>query len=723
MTARETVAVDFAALLRVLGYTGDEFVALLYRDATGQRHTAVAAPTDAIVYVQRLRADVDVFFGVNPTRGPVRKNAGRGTEADITRLAGLWCDLDVKPGGCPSLDVAEAIIATLSIILDTRPSVIVESGHGLHAYWPISDGHIGDGNIGAARALIRRFGRLVAVVADTLGAGVDNVYELARMLRVPGTFNNKTMGNGAKPIPVVARADIGGPLTMAEVDERLTEVGICEVDDDREAAREEISPPARWAWAENTCGYVATMIDNWAGDTPTGRNPWLCSQEVRLACAHRLGCVTEADYRRGRDVLQRRHRQLLDTAEPRRKLKRFEFADAHKLGLRRAAEKTDKQASAELAGHSHAATEQHDTVEAGENLAADGHADRYIVTLIPANDIVSDIPDWVWEHEDLGRIQLGVLTLFAGRPGAGKSTAARWFAAQFSKGALDGCWKNKPQKIAYIASEESLQHVVKPGLQLAGADMNNIVFPEVTFNSEAVALMSDRDEAELTKQLKTQGVTAIFVDPIMATIRSKVDIYRNNELREALAPWVRIAKRINGTVVGIVHLIKGNSGDIVASVNGSSAFGEVARCVFGFAKDPQNKGERVMSQVKNACGVEDLSLEFEIAVHLFTADSRRKGLMAVFSITGDSDTTAEEILSTPGGKLRPAMQAVLDFVKDRNETGAQAVVDAGLAKNNNTASKMLERLFKRGYIDNPTYGYYCPKGPKGVPVAKIDTHK
>ncbi len=80
----------------------------------------------------------------------------------MTRLTALWCDLDVKPGGCPSLDVARAIVANLGIILGTRPSVTVDSGHGLHPYWPISDGQIVDGDIAAARALLRRWGRLVA---------------------------------------------------------------------------------------------------------------------------------------------------------------------------------------------------------------------------------------------------------------------------------------------------------------------------------------------------------------------------------------------------------------------------------------------------------------------------------------------------------------------------------------------------------------------------------
>ncbi len=334
-----------------------------------------------------------------------------------------------------------------------------------------------------------------------------------------------------------------------------------------------------------------------------------------------------------------------------------------------------------------------------------------VLTFVPASEVIIDIPDWAWEYDDRGRIQRAVLTLFAGRPGAGKSTGARWFAAQLSNGELGGCFAGKPQKVAYIGPEESREMVVKPGLQVAGANMDNIVFPEVTINGEAVSLASDTDERDLTELLRAAGVTVVFVDPIMATIRRKVDIYRNNELREALAPWVRIAQRINGTVVGIVHLTKGSSGDVVSAINGSSGFGEVARCVFGFAKDPEVDGDHVMSQVKNSCGPEDLSLTYTIDVELFTADTGRKGLMSRFAITGDSDTSVSEILSSTGGnrKLSAAMQRVLDLVNSRDETSAGIVFEKGLATSAKLASNMLARLYRRGLVDNPIHGSYCPK--------------
>jgi hypothetical protein len=183
------IVIDFTALLfDTLGYTRDEFVSIGRDDPAGIFHTAVMQPTLAAAYVGQLPATANVYFGVNPTRGPARQSAGRGKEADVTRLAALWCDLDVKPGACKNLDTAQAIVDDLSAILGTRPSVIVNSAHGLHAYWPVSAPPIRDGDIGTARALLRRWGRLVAAVADRHGAERDNVFDLAR---VPGTTNNR----------------------------------------------------------------------------------------------------------------------------------------------------------------------------------------------------------------------------------------------------------------------------------------------------------------------------------------------------------------------------------------------------------------------------------------------------------------------------------------------------------------------------------------------------
>lgn len=78
----------------------------------------------------------------------------------------------------------------------------------------------------------------------------------------------------------------------------------------------------------------------------------------------------------------------------------------------------------------------------------------------------------------------------------------------------------------------------------------------------------------------------------------------------------------------------------MAGVNGSSAFGEVARAVFGFAKDPESDGNRIMSQAKNSTGEEDLALTYCIESHTVTTDSGKSAAVGRFVITGDSDRTA-----------------------------------------------------------------------------------
>ena len=327
-------------------------------------------------------------------------------------------------------------------------------------------------------------------------------------------------------------------------------------------------------------------------------------------------------------------------------------------------------------------------------------------------DIEDAAPKWAWTYDGLGRIQIAALTLFGGRPSAGKSTAARWFAARLSRGELEGCWKGEPQKVAYIAAEETARYVLKPSLRAAGADMKRIVTPQVKIaEGKYVALLAEEDEHRLTEDLIRQKVSVIIVDPVMATIKSKTDIYRSNELREALTPWIRIAEAIDGIVIGIVHFIKGTTGDLIASINGGSAFGEMARCVFGFAKEASATRDvlRVMSQGKNSCGREDLSLEFAIESKRVTVSTGEEVEVGTFVLGEESDVSAGELLTPRKGPrpLSPHMQLVLDHVnRQEGPVTPMDVFHAMLAKDNKAAAQMLRRLFRRGLILNPRQGEY-----------------
>jgi hypothetical protein len=328
-------------------------------------------------------------------------------------------------------------------------------------------------------------------------------------------------------------------------------------------------------------------------------------------------------------------------------------------------------------------------------------------------DVQDAPPKWGWTYNGCGRMQSAALTLFGGRPGTGKSSAGRWFAARFSRGELEGCWKGQPQTVAYIAAEETARYVLKPALRAAGADMTRIIIPKVkTAEGKYVALLADEDEHRLTEDLIRQKVSVIIVDPVMATIKSKTDIYRSNELREALDPWLRIAEAIDGIVIGIVHFIKGTTGDLIGSINGGSAFGEVARCVFGFAKEASPVGGaplRVMSQAKNSCGREDLSLEFAIESKWVTVSTGEEVEVGTFILGEESEVSASELLTPRKGPrpLSPRMQLVLDHVnRQEGVVTPMDISDAMLAKDNKAAGQMLRRLFERGMILNPRQGEY-----------------
>ncbi|WP_440713103.1 AAA family ATPase [Gordonia sp. FQ] len=271
------------------------------------------------------------------------------------------------------------------------------------------------------------------------------------------------------------------------------------------------------------------------------------------------------------------------------------------------------------------------------------------VVMRRADTIRDDVPTWAWEFDDRGRIAIGTVVLFAGRPGAGKSTSARWLVAQATTGTLPGCWLGTPVNVAYIAREEAVDYIVKPSMRAHGTDLERVFFPEVelTVDNEVARTtpVHIADMEAFTRTCCEHRVRLVVVDPLMSTIGSKTDVNRNNEVRAQLDPWRTLAEDIDGVVIGVAHLNKSGNGDVVAGVNGSSAFGEIARAVFGFAKDPDaENGERVLSQEKNSLGDESLALSYRIDPAEVRTDSGRTAEVGRFVLLGESERSVGDVL-------------------------------------------------------------------------------
>ncbi|MBV5244453.1 hypothetical protein KUF57_13010 [Mycolicibacterium sp. PAM1] len=356
--AESTAAAEFAALLDLLGIGADERVPICSQKPGGPFEANTVprnrADAEALALSTPYRDQRDVWFGVNPVALPEGYH-GRGGDEHVTRCAALFADIDLKAGGVADSATADTVTKEVAAALGQPPAAVVFSGHGGHTYWtldPDDDAWTLDTEAkrAAAAAIYRRFHRLCADIAGRFGGSVDNVGQLSRILRVPGTYNRKNPDDPTLVELTVYPYGTGGPLSFAEVAEALDAYGVPEVAEDRTALGEVIREPAGWDFGEHTSAYVAAMVAGWRSDRPASRHGWLVSQATRLACAHRLARITAEDHAVAVAVLDERFGALLANHGQARKPTPGEVAGALAWGVQRAASMTDEQAADEIGG-------------------------------------------------------------------------------------------------------------------------------------------------------------------------------------------------------------------------------------------------------------------------------------------------------------------------------------------------------------------------------------
>ena len=184
-------------LVSALGLTRANRISINSKTAEGRFRSELVRVQDLKGWTPPL--DRDVWFGVNPISSEVRRGR-RGTEVDVTRVSAIFADLDVKAGSLASLAECREVVRRLSKLLGYRPDLIVESGHGLQPYWRIGNEPGDEWYRGLlvwgrqdCRETYARWGGLVQQVVQEVrsGARIDNVYDLSRVLRCPGSINHK----------------------------------------------------------------------------------------------------------------------------------------------------------------------------------------------------------------------------------------------------------------------------------------------------------------------------------------------------------------------------------------------------------------------------------------------------------------------------------------------------------------------------------------------------
>lgn len=186
---------DFDLLNHVQPASG--FIAIVGIKNGQVRQTLVPDRDEADAVIEAfLRGGKDVYFGV-----ATYKEATSRTQENVHALKAFWLDIDCGPGKDydtqqEALDALKGFCAHVGL---PRPT-LVDSGHGWHVYWSLTEE--------IQRNQWEPVARRLREVCGTQGLRVDNkVFEAARILRVPGTSNFKRGGQ----VPVTV-ANVGRPM-------------------------------------------------------------------------------------------------------------------------------------------------------------------------------------------------------------------------------------------------------------------------------------------------------------------------------------------------------------------------------------------------------------------------------------------------------------------------------------------------------------------------------
>ncbi len=518
----------------------------------------------ALAGIREINSDSDIIFGVNPR--PLSKAKKQN---DIQDVVCLWVDVDGKDfnGG-----KAEALQRLQGFPIP--PSIFVDSGHGYHGYWVLTEPMI---NLaGNQRAL---FKQTLSGVIKEIGGDKSKVH-LDACLRLPGTLNLKdTPPIECKVLSLTDRtcrledfvrfkdtAYVEPEAITGEMPAFGTRTAPISHRDEK-SAREDVEKLEIPAREKNLIISGDMLCEEDADHTRSGRDfSIICSLIQRdygyptirsiffnpfLGCSNRI-------IAKGEKALQWDVRSALKKVQPRH------------------AESTPSSSA----------------IAAGEQL---------IVRC--AADIEPEETDWLWPD----RFALGKLSLIVGDPESGKSLFCAWMGAQVSSGKAwpDGAIQC-PGKVIILQCEDDVAETVVPRLMKYDADRNQVFVVDGVKTPEGgdrmVSLLTDLGKIEDLIR-REQDVRLVIIDPLLAYlgagISGKINPHVDAHIRAVLTPVKLLAEKYGVAVVGVVHLNKDSQKDMMYRVGGSIALVALPRTIWLLQWDRDPNGFRYFQSMKS----------------------------------------------------------------------------------------------------------------------------
>ena len=299
---------------------------------------------------------------------------------------------------------------------------------------------------------------------------------------------------------------------------------------------------------------------------------------------------------------------------------------------------------------------------------------RTELQMIKMSEIQSQEVAWLW----FPFIPYGKLTIVQGDPGDGKTTLVLNIVAKLSKGeGLDSKMKlTEPLNVIYQSAEDGLADTVKPRLETAGANCENI-----SVIDESIKSLSMIDERLEEAVIRTKA-KLLILDPIQAYLGGGMDMNRANEARDMTKRLSLLAEKYKCAILLIGHMNKAGGNKAAYRGMGSIDFFAVARSVLLVGRIEGEPDLRAVVQIKNNLAAFGHSKAFSLTE-------------TGFEWIGDYEITADEVLggiAPKVNKLEQAKKMLRELAETSNSVQSSEIFD--MAEDLNISKRTLENAKK-----------------------------
>lgn len=554
-------------------------------------------------------------------------NASRSQD-NAEGLCSLWLDVDAHEGSKYET-VEEVQVAIEGFIFHTdlpKPTLTHLTGNGVHAIWVFTEV--------IKRAEWQPVADKLQDLSDRMFLGADPITaDAARILRVPGTLNFRDPAN---PKLATLKETETNPLSFDDmalsIDRALAKLPPVVTPRGKHASTQKFDCPeidsninlvkAMLSATSPDIGYCEWRDVVWA----VAATGWTCSYDLAHSWSSQGTKWDEDAFNRVWDG----------------------FDESGGIGFGTLAY------HAKNAGY----TGEMPTKTQVQQLKPSGR----LVTICAA-DIEPEHVEWLVDQS----FPLGMLAVIGGQPGLGKSQISINLAAGVTTGnglPGSGNFKNLGSVII-LANEDDAARTIRPRLDAAGADISKVHIVEGVAREGADVDMFqlDLDITDLRERaLQIGDVKLIIIDPPSAYLGTKVDSYKDSDVRRVLMPLGTLAQDTGAMILLIVHLNKRTDGGAQQRFSGSTAWTAAPRVGFMVAEDPLTK-QRFMLPVKNNIGDDRLGYQYHIKEKLVQYGGQTfKSSYIVWDQT--TSRSVGELLTPPKATKPDAVGVAKDFLQD-----------------------------------------------------------